>query len=171
MWSLQGRALQSNQMQSHTSGGAQREVNSGMPTMSGPGFWLGQQDSVSRAEKETCSFTRSCCATSILSFCQEAAFPPASRDRSPVFTPGLLPDHPPPRLPARLSPGWPHPSMNGASPCLMYQKGQQGLCTIPGFQTFPACLLRNRAHRLPMEQFGHSLPHGRSPCFPVQARQ
>lgn len=89
-----------------------------------------------------------------------------------IFTPGLFPDCPPPRLPTGLSPGWPHPSRNGASPCLIHQKGQQGLCTKPGFQeTFPACLLRNRPHRLPTEQLGHSFLDLRCPCFPGWARE
>lgn len=76
MWSLQGRALQTNQMQSHMGRGAQQEVNSGMLTVLGPGFWLGQQDPVSRAREGTCPLARLCCAflasTRSLSFQQPA---------------------------------------------------------------------------------------------------
>ena len=82
MRSLQGRALESNQMQSHTGGGAQREENSGTPMALGPGFWLGQQDPVSRAGKGTRPFARSCRAISLLSLHQELALPTASRDRA-----------------------------------------------------------------------------------------
>lgn len=55
-------------------------MNSGTLTASGPGFWLGQQDPVSRAGKGTHPFTRSCCATSLLSLCRELALLTASKD-------------------------------------------------------------------------------------------
>lgn len=71
-------ALQSNPMQSHTGGGAQREVNSGttvsvrlLAVTTGP---------VSGAGKGTCPFARSCSATSLLSLCQELSLPTASKD-------------------------------------------------------------------------------------------
>lgn len=55
-------------------------MNSGTLTVSGPGFWLGQQDLVSRAKNGICPFARSCCATSLLTLCQELAFPMARKD-------------------------------------------------------------------------------------------
>lgn len=57
-------------------------MNSGTRMASGPGFWLGQQDPVSRAGKGTHPFARSCRATSLLGLHQELTVPTASKDGS-----------------------------------------------------------------------------------------